>query len=97
VGDGGDTSRHLLGLCTYSIFPLPSTGDRTFRIPPPNIYISYNEPTSDFVEEEGHNLIEGYVLLIHDDKPILTANGTLLALPTIPEYTQPCLFHFSFT
>jgi len=72
VGDGGDTGRHLLGLCTYSIFPLPSTCDRTFGIPSFNIYISYNESTSDFVEGKGHNLIERYVLLIHGDKPILT-------------------------
>ena len=45
-----------LGLCTYSIFPLPSTGDKIFRIPPPNVYILYNEPTSDFVEGEGHDM-----------------------------------------
>ena len=72
MGDDGDTGRHLLGLCIYSIFPLPSTGNRTFGIPLSNIYISYNEPTSHFVEGEGHNLIEGYVLLIHGNKPILT-------------------------
>ena len=64
MGDVGDTDRYPFCTCIYSSFPLYSTDAGTFRTPPPNIYISYYQFTSDFLKGGGHHAIGKYVLLL---------------------------------
>ena len=64
MGDGGNTGRYLPCIYTYCLFPLCSTHPGTVVIPPPNTYISYNQPKSQFLKGGSYSPTGEYVLLL---------------------------------